>query len=212
MFARALVIAVFVAAPVAAAGIPPAGLVLGDGAEVVRDARPPAAASAGEILFPGDQITARQPVRILSCADRLLATLPAGATAAVTREGIQSDAWTERQTVQACFLPAAVKAPVGGPRRLGAMIIRSMGAPSSETRDDRLNALPAGERAALLADLNLLPASGPAAHVMRGALYQRHRLHYDAKQEFEDALKLWPQAGWLKPLIVSAEDAAQRAR
>lgn len=147
---------------------------------------------------------------MLSCASRVIATLPAGATATVTREGIQSEAFTRKQSVNACFLPSVNKAAVGGPKRLGAMMIRSMGGPDSHSRAERLNALPGGERTALLSALEQINGDAPESHVMRGAVYLRHGLHPEAKGEFEAALKLWPGAGWLKPLIVAAEDAAQR--
>lgn len=199
------------AVPAPPSGLP-VGLLLSEGAEVSRNAAPFAPAAPGELLYPGDHITARKPVRVLSCMDRLMSTIPAGGAAAVEMHGVVADRWESRTPVKACFLPAVKKGPVGGPRHLGAMMIRSLEAGESGTRESRINALAEPARAALLRDLAALEGDAPEFHVMRGVVYQRHRLHSDARAEYDAAFKLWPRAVWLKTLMIAAEDAALRSR
>lgn len=199
------------AVPAPPSGLP-VGLLLSEGAEVSRNAAPYAPAAPGELLYPGDQITARKPVRVLSCTDKLMSTIPAGGSAAVELHGVVADRWESRKPVKACFLPAVNKGPVGGPKHLGAMMIRSLEAGETGTRETRINALGESARTALLKDLAALEGEDAEFHVMRGVLFQRHRLHSDARAEYDAALKLWPRAVWLKTLMIAAEDAALRSR
>lgn len=191
---------------------PPAGLLLSAGAEVARDGGSPAPAAAGELLYPGDVVTTRQPVRLLSCPDNMMGALPAGITATVEAGGIRAQHWTSRREIGACFLPLVNKGPVGGAKHLGAMVIRSMEAAADGTRESRIQALDPARRELVARHLAQLQGDTPEASVMRGALFQRNRLHLDAKQEYEAALKQWPKASWLKVLIVAADDALLRAR
>jgi hypothetical protein len=199
------------AVPAPPSGLP-VGLLLSEGAEVSRNAAPYAPAAPGELLYPGDHITARKPVRVLSCRDKLMSTIPAGGAAAVELHGVVADRWESRTPVKACFLPAVNKGPVGGPRHLGAMMIRSLDAAETGTRESRINALSEPTRAALRKDPSALEGVEPELYVMRGVLFQRHRLHTDARTEYEAALKLWPRAVWLKTLMIAAADAALRSR
>lgn len=191
---------------------PPAGLLLSEGAEVARDGNASVRAAPGELLYPGDVVTARQPVRLLSCPDSMMGSLPAGTTANVEAGGIRAPHWLSRKEIGSCFLPVVNKGPVGGAKHLGAMVIRSMEIPNPGTRESRIRALDPERRDGLSRHLAQLDGDTPEAHVMRGALFQRNRLHLDAKQEYEAALKQWPKASWLKILIVAADDALLRAR
>jgi hypothetical protein len=191
---------------------PPAGLLLSGGAEIARDGGPSIPAAPGELLYPGDIVTARQSVRLLSCPDSMMGSLPAGITANVEAGGIRAPHWTSRKEIGACFLPLVNKGPVGGAKHLGAMVIRSMEIPNPDTRESRIQALDPARREIVARHLAQLEGETPEACVMRGALFQRNRLHLDAKQEYEAALKQWPKASWLKVLIVAADDALLRAR
>lgn len=191
---------------------PPAGLVLSEGAQIARDGRPAVPAAPGELLYPGDVVTAREPVRLISCGDRILGTLPAGHTATVENQMVTVRQWQSRKTIGACFLPVVTKGPVGGAKHLGAMMIRALDLFATGTRESRIQALDPDSRESLLRNLAALAGDEPEACVMRGALYQRNKLHLDAKQEYEAALKLWPKASWLKTLIVAQDDALLRSR
>jgi hypothetical protein len=198
--------------PAALASGLPAGLVLGEGAEVSRNGLPAAPAAAGELLYAGDVVTGRKAVRVLSCMDRMMGTLPAGVAATVEARGVMAERWETRTPVKSCYLPAVTKGPVGGPKHLGAMMVRSLGEAETGTRADRMAGLPEAERAALERELRALAGEAPEMMVMRGVMYQRARLFVDARGEYESALKAWPRAVWLKTLMIAAEDAAQRAR
>ena len=190
----------------------PAGLVLGEGAEVSRNGLPAAPAAPGELLYAGDVVTGRKAVRVLSCMDRMMGTLPAGVAATVEARGVMAERWETRTPVKSCYLPAVTKGPVGGPKHLGAMMVRSLGETGTGTRAERMAGLPEAERGALERELAALAGETPEMMVMRGVMYQRARLFLDAREEYEAALKAWPRAVWLKTLMIAAEDAAQRAR
>lgn len=207
-----MIIEVVLALAFAAPAGPPAGLLLSEGAEVARDGRAAVAAPAGELLYPGDVIRAKEPVKLISCSEKLMSTLPAGETARVEIMAIWADRWQSRTQIGACFLPPVVKGPVGGPKHLGAMMIRSMDAQKPGTRETRIQALPPERRELVLQQLPLLGGEGPEAHIMRGALFQRNLLHWDAREEFEAALRLWPKASWLRVLISAEDDAILRSR
>lgn len=198
--------------PAAMASGLPAGLVLGEGAEVSRNGLPAAPAAMGELLYAGDVVTGRRAVRVLSCMDRMMGTLPVGVAATVEARGVIAERWETRTPVKSCYLPAVSKGPVGGPKHLGAMMVRSLGEAGTGTRAERMAGLPEAERVALERELAFLSGEAPEMMVMRGVLYQRSRLFLDARGEYEAALKAWPRAMWLKTLMIAAEDAAQRAR
>lgn len=182
----------------------PVGLVVsGDGGRLLRaGAALPLAAKPGEVLFPGDTLTAGQtPVSLLYCPDKSALTLaPAAELVIEARQPrLKSGRLTDRKPAAFCVLPPVERATAVTQQHLGASLTRALrpAAPAVEKLPDDLPPVTAD----------------PAGRLARAAELEKRNLKAAAAAEYRQLAGQWPDAVWLRSrLFVLEEEPAAPAQ
>lgn len=179
-------------------------------------------AKAGDILFAGDTLSAEKgAIAFLFCPERMLVTLPAGATVVLDARQVQLKAGQlgGKQPAPYCYLPQLPRAAAASQFNNGASQTRALKDPDASpgTLAQRLAALPEAQRTALQKELEPLDkaiaanAGDGAARLARAGVLEKYNLPADAAAEYQKAGEVWPDAVWLKTRLFVLEDAAEKA-
>jgi tetratricopeptide (TPR) repeat protein len=171
----------------------------GERPEISRLGSPlPIGVRSGEILFPGDEIAARDGrVTFQICSDRSKQTLPAGGRVAVGPQGleIKEGQLTEKGQARFCELPDLTRIPSANLQHYGGALMRSLQPESApdeaETFEQRVAKLPEAQRQQLQQELTPLDEAlkadpnDVAAQMSRAVVLQKRGLKLDAARAYE---------------------------
>ena len=187
------------------------GLVLeAQGGELLRAGTAlPLGVKAGDILFPGDSVRAAGgTVSFLFC--------PANSSQTLAQQGevllaagelrVESGSLTNQQKVPVCILPSVERSIAASQQHYGGSLVRDLAPEQTAegTTESRIEALPEGQRNALLPQLQRVDQAiaadlgNQAARVARAALFEQYKLSTDALQEYRLIAETWPEAAWVK--------------
>lgn len=209
-----VVLGILMPAAVAQAQLPretPAGLMLEGGGSVTRAPRLAVEARPGEVLLAGDVVTTRKnPLNVLSCADRRIVKLTPGTEATVTEKGLKATRGVlmVERLVAACFLPSVRRMPVAGPQHLGATSMRAgTQGPQRGTLDERVAQLGEPKAKEVRVKLAQIEGEDAVAFISRGAALEGAGLLADAREAYVKAAELLPDAAWLRAKVIEMDDA-----
>ena len=177
----------------------------------------PFAAKTGDILFQGDSLIAGgAAVSFLYCPEKSSQTLSPDAAVLLGSKSlrIKSGSVTGKTNVSSCWLPKLVRVALASQQHYGVSLTRPLQAqaPGAATFEQRLQALPEAQRAALAAELAPIDAklaadaSDAAARIERAVLLENNNLRVDAAAEYRRALQQWPDAVWIFSRLFALED------
>ena len=187
------------------------GLVIeAQGGELLRAGTAlPLGLKAGDILFPGDSVRAAGgAVSFLFC--------PANSSQTLAQQGevllaagelrVKSGSLTNEQKIPVCILPSVERSIAASRQHYGGSLVRDLQPEQTPagTTETRIQALPEGQRNALLQQLEQIDQAiasdpgNPAARVARAALFDRYNLSADALREYQLIAETWPGAAWVK--------------
>jgi tetratricopeptide (TPR) repeat protein len=192
---RAAISAALLLAATAAAQ--PVGLVLspGDARLLRQGSQLPLAAKTGDILFPGDSLTAGQSsVTLLFCPEKSSLTLtPASEILLDARQvRLKSGTLAGRQPAASCALPLVDRSIAVGQQHYGASLTRAVAAGPPPPPEQPPADLP--------------PAADPASRLARAVALEQRNLKALAAAEYRKLAEEWPDAVWLKSRLFVLEE------